>query len=317
MIRTLPPHLATLARDWIETVEILGAPLALCVAYFGAEETIACTLEISKHGEDFRSVEVAAHDHKRLQIWGEHTQLVTTVQETRELIMATRTYGAEAYQLFRAFGTYKDWAADLIGDALEPGGRQAGQSLLKAITGIRRGAGTVAAATRPAPPSPPAAPPAAGAPPPPAAPVATAPSPPAAPPAAAGEKVEQREGYQKSTVYSGEVKQPPPPAPETNEAQQKGDGEKAAQPARQVKEAVSGLLREVQRYEEGTSRSAQWHASEEGKGVLAAVQREVQKLGQAVEEQGEQQSSTAQGPQPGVATKRGPVKPESSPQQGG
>jgi len=154
--QSLPPYLARLTTDWMETARILGLPLAASVAYWGVEQTTACTLEISKYADDARTAEYAAKDFKLLESWRLQKNLVASVGETRELVMATGTYAKQAGELAEAVGPYVGWAVRFITAGIRNGVTEIG----KIKQGIETGTRAPAPAVPPKPLAEGAAPPA-------------------------------------------------------------------------------------------------------------------------------------------------------------
>ena len=134
--RGFPPYVVLLAERWTETIRMLGLPLAGSLAYWGVEKTVACTLEISKHAKDPRTSEYAAGQFKLLEEWRLRKDLVASVTQTRQLLLATGTFARETAEFGEALGPYVGWAWQLLSNAwtdLLKVGRAAGKDVGSSI----------------------------------------------------------------------------------------------------------------------------------------------------------------------------------------
>ena len=128
---SFPPYLAALADDWFETIGLLGLPLSACVFYWGVEQTTACALEIAKYygtaegkrhkhgGEDEHPgvAEYARQQFQKLQAFRHQTELVASVERSRELVIASRRYWTQGRDLVMALGPFAGRAWELVESA--------------------------------------------------------------------------------------------------------------------------------------------------------------------------------------------------------
>jgi hypothetical protein len=163
LAQSFPPYLAALAEDWIETIDLLRLPLAACVFYWGVEQTTASSLEIAKYNEDDpRVAGYARQQFQRLEQFRRRTELVASVERTRELVIATGRYWSDTGALLRALGPFAAGAWELLESARDALGqaKDAAWSKVKAATvasetGEPRGvaAATATATTAAGPPA--------------------------------------------------------------------------------------------------------------------------------------------------------------------
>jgi hypothetical protein len=113
-----PPYVVWLVDGWIQTMRLLPLPLAASLAYWGVEQTVACTLEISKHAEDARTAEYAERQFKLLESWRRRKDLVASVMQTRQLLIAAGTFARETLEFGEAAGPYVGWAWQVLTSGL-------------------------------------------------------------------------------------------------------------------------------------------------------------------------------------------------------
>jgi hypothetical protein len=136
---SFPPYVAALTEDWVDTIGHLGLPLSACVLYWGVEQTTACSLEIAKYYEkDPRVADYARQQFQRLEQFKRNTELVASVERTRELVIATGRYWGDTRALVAALGPFAGRVWELVESARDKLGeaKDSAWTALKKITSV-------------------------------------------------------------------------------------------------------------------------------------------------------------------------------------